>query len=167
MFDIGAAEILLIVIVAIIVIGPSEMPRALRTAGQWIGKVRRVSSHFRAGIDAMVREAEIEEMEKEWKDRNAQIMAEHPDEMLPAEPDAADTVSAEAKAEPTDLTQQVSADDPYPPKRPSEKPPEVVKGDPDELADAARERARPDTARPAPEQPDDEPSLPFGTRRGG
>ena len=78
MFDIGASELLVIAIVAIIVIGPKELPLAMRTAGRWIAKVRRVSAHFRTGLDAMVREAELEEMDKEWKAKNARIMAEHP-----------------------------------------------------------------------------------------
>ncbi len=78
MFDIGATELLLVVIVAILVIGPKDMPTALRAAGRWIGKARRVSNHFRSGIDAMIREAEIEDMEKKWADQNAQIMAQHP-----------------------------------------------------------------------------------------
>ena len=64
MFDIGASELLVIVIVAILVIGPKDMPKALRTAGRWIGKLRRMSNHFRAGIDEVVRQAEIEEMEE-------------------------------------------------------------------------------------------------------
>ncbi len=75
MFDIGASELLVIVIVAILVIGPKDRPFALRTAGRWMGKVRRVSSHFRTGLDAMVREAELEEMEKKWKAQNEEIMA--------------------------------------------------------------------------------------------
>ena len=74
MFDIGAAELLVIVIVAILVIGPKDMPLAMRTAGRWIGKVRKVSAHFRSGIDAVVREAELEEMEKKWKAQNEEIM---------------------------------------------------------------------------------------------
>lgn len=74
MFDIGASELLLIVIVAILVIGPKDMPLAMRTAGRWIGKVRKVSAHFRTGIDAMVREAELEDMEKKWKAQNEAIM---------------------------------------------------------------------------------------------
>ena len=51
MFDIGASELLVIVIVAILVIGPRDMPTALRHAGRWIGKLRRMSNHFRAGLD--------------------------------------------------------------------------------------------------------------------
>ncbi|QUL36583.1 Sec-independent protein translocase protein TatB [Erythrobacter sp. JK5] len=74
MFDIGAAELLVIVIVAILVIGPKDMPLAMRTAGRWIGKIRKVSAHFRTGIDAMVREAELEDMEKKWKAQNEEIM---------------------------------------------------------------------------------------------
>ncbi|MEP5937147.1 MAG: Sec-independent protein translocase protein TatB [Erythrobacter sp.] len=81
MFDLGAAELLVIVVVAIIVIGPKDMPLALRTAGKWIGKVRKVSSHFRSGLDTMVREAELEEMEEKWKTQNEAIMAGSSDEM--------------------------------------------------------------------------------------
>lgn len=78
MFDIGASELLLIVIVAVVVIGPKELPLALRTAGRWIGKVRRVSGHFRAGVETMIREAELAEMEKKWREQNESIMREHP-----------------------------------------------------------------------------------------
>ena len=109
MFDIGPTELLLIVVVAIIVIGPKDLPLALRTAGRWMAKVRKVSGHFRTGLDAMVREAEMEEMEKTWREQNAKIMAEHPQggpfEMEPtgaypppAQQPAAPPASAEARA---------------------------------------------------------------------
>ena len=74
MFDIGVGELLVIVIVAVVVIGPKDLPLAMRTAGRWIGKMRRISAHFRSGIDTMVREAELEEMEKKWKAQNEEIM---------------------------------------------------------------------------------------------
>lgn len=83
MFDIGASELLVIVIVAILVIGPKDMPKAMRTAGRWIGKLRRMSSHFRSGIDEMVRQAEMEEMEEKWAARNKSIMAKYPDGSTP------------------------------------------------------------------------------------
>ncbi|MEL7189093.1 MAG: Sec-independent protein translocase protein TatB [Pseudomonadota bacterium] len=85
MFDLGAAEILVIIIVAVLVIGPKDMPLAMRTVGRWVGQIRRVSTHFRTGIDAMVREAELEDMEKKWKAQNEEIMKRT-------------SVSAEAKA---------------------------------------------------------------------
>ena len=75
MFDIGASELLLVVIVAIVAIGPKDLPLALRTAGRWIGKIRRISGHFRSGIESMIREAELEDMEKKWATQNAAIMA--------------------------------------------------------------------------------------------
>lgn len=74
MFDIGASELLLTVIVAIVVIGPKDLPRALRLAGSWLGKIRRVSGHFRSGIEEMIRQAELEDMEKKWLEKNAAIM---------------------------------------------------------------------------------------------
>lgn len=78
MFGIDWQELLVIVFVAVLVIGPKDLPRAMRTAGKWIGKVRRTSNHFRAGVEAMIREAELEEMEKKWAEHNAQIMAQVP-----------------------------------------------------------------------------------------
>jgi sec-independent protein translocase protein TatB len=90
MFGIAPDEMLLVVIVAIIVIGPKDLPLALRTAGRWIGKIRRVSGHFRAGIETMIREAEMEEMERKWKEQNAAIMAAHP----APDPAAGQTVEA-------------------------------------------------------------------------
>lgn len=74
MFDIGIGELLVILVVAVVVIGPKDLPLAMRTAGRWIGKMRRISGHFRSGIDAMVREAELEDMEKKWKAQNEEIM---------------------------------------------------------------------------------------------
>ena len=79
MFDIGWDEMLFTAIIAIVVIGPKDLPRALRTAGRWIAKVRRVSGHFRAGVENMIREAELQDMEKQWREQNAAIMAQHPD----------------------------------------------------------------------------------------
>ena len=78
MFDVGASEFLLIVIVAIVVIGPKDLPRALRMAGQWIAKVRRVSGHFRSGIETMIREAELAEIEQKWREQNEAIMKASP-----------------------------------------------------------------------------------------
>jgi sec-independent protein translocase protein TatB len=78
MFDIGWDEMLLTAVMAIIVIGPKDLPMALRTAGRWIGKIRKVSGHFRSGIESMIREAELEEMEQKWREQNEAIMAQHP-----------------------------------------------------------------------------------------
>jgi sec-independent protein translocase protein TatB len=83
MFGIDWQELLVIIIVAVVVIGPKDMPLALRTAGRWIARVRRVSNHFRSGIETMIREAEMEEMEKKWAVQNEKIMREYPDDAPP------------------------------------------------------------------------------------
>lgn len=84
MFGIDSSELLLIVIVAVIVIGPKDLPRALYKVGQIVGKAQGMARHFRTGIDAMVREVELEELEKKWAAQNQRIMAEHPSEAEPA-----------------------------------------------------------------------------------
>jgi sec-independent protein translocase protein TatB len=89
MFDVGFDEMLLIAIVAIVVIGPKDLPMALRTVGRWMAKVRRVSGHFRSGVETMIREAELEDMEKKWREQNAAILAAHPDPGPDAESQAA------------------------------------------------------------------------------
>jgi sec-independent protein translocase protein TatB len=78
MFDIGYAEILVIAVVALVVIGPKDLPRVMRTVGQWVGRARGMARHFRSGVDTMIREAELEEMEKKWRDENERIMRDHP-----------------------------------------------------------------------------------------
>jgi sec-independent protein translocase protein TatB len=78
MFDIASSELLLVVLVALLVIGPKDLPKALRVVGKWVGKARGVAAHFRSGFDEMVRQSEIEELEKKWKAENERIMREHP-----------------------------------------------------------------------------------------
>jgi sec-independent protein translocase protein TatB len=77
MFDIAPSEFMLFALVALIVIGPKDLPKAMRVVGRFVGKARGLAGQFRSGFDAMVREAELEEMEKKWKAENARIMAEH------------------------------------------------------------------------------------------
>lgn len=76
MFDVAPSELLLIVIAAIVVIGPKDLPRALYKLGQVLGKARGMARHFRSGVDAMIREAELEELQKQWAKQNEQIMAD-------------------------------------------------------------------------------------------
>jgi sec-independent protein translocase protein TatB len=89
MFDVGAPELLLIAIVALLVVGPKDLPRLLRTVGNWIGKARATARHFRTGVDAMIREAEMEDMQKQWEAQNAAIMKTHlAGSEAPSAPDA-------------------------------------------------------------------------------
>jgi sec-independent protein translocase protein TatB len=78
MFGIHSTELIIVVIVALIFIGPKELPAVLRTIGGLVGKVRGMARHFHTGVGAMIREAELEEMEKKWREENERIMREHP-----------------------------------------------------------------------------------------
>jgi sec-independent protein translocase protein TatB len=70
MFDIGWGELVVIGIVALIAIGPKELPTVLRTIGQYMGKVRRMASEFQGQFQEALREAEVADLQKqaeEWK----------------------------------------------------------------------------------------------------
>ncbi len=65
MFDIGWTEITIILIVAIIVIGPKELPGVLRTVGQWVGKAKSMTNEFRGHIDEMIQDTELSEVKQQ------------------------------------------------------------------------------------------------------
>lgn len=65
MFDLSWSEILVIGTAAIIFIGPKELPGALRTAGQWMGKARALAREFQNSVDDMIRESELEKIKTE------------------------------------------------------------------------------------------------------
>ena len=62
MFEIGWSELLLIGIVALIAIGPKELPTVLRTLGQWMSKLRRMASEFQNQFQEAMREAEMADL---------------------------------------------------------------------------------------------------------
>ncbi len=68
MFDIGWIELLIIAVVAIIVIGPKDFPRMLRTLGRYIGMVRRMAGDFRVQFDEAIRESEFDQLRKDFED---------------------------------------------------------------------------------------------------
>ncbi len=131
MLDFNAPEFLVVGIVALLVIGPKDLPKAMRFVGHWVGKARRVASQFRSGLDTMIRESELAEMEKKWAEENARIMRDYPPEKMltgpvynpneagaePAQlpPDAGDDTPAMVeppalKSEPAEAALEVPAD---------------------------------------------------------
>jgi sec-independent protein translocase protein TatB len=68
MFDIGWGELVVIGIVALIVIGPKELPGVLRSAGQWMGKIRRMSAEFQGQFQEALREAEMADLRQKAED---------------------------------------------------------------------------------------------------
>jgi sec-independent protein translocase protein TatB len=104
-FGVDSTELAIVAILALIFIGPKDLPRVLRTVGYWVGRARGMARHFTAGIESMVREAELEEMEKRWREENARIMQRHPPGAHYPEPglpgEAAPPLEAPEPAEPT------------------------------------------------------------------
>jgi sec-independent protein translocase protein TatB len=78
MFGVDSTELLIVALAALVFIGPKELPGAMRMIGRWVGRARAHARHFTAGIENMMREAELEEMEKRWREENDRIMRDHP-----------------------------------------------------------------------------------------
>ena len=99
MFGIDSSELLVIAVVALVVIGPKDLPRVMRTIGEFTGRARGMARHFRSGIDNMIRETELADMEKQWKSDNERIMREHPSPLAKGDPETVEDW-AEPAAEP-------------------------------------------------------------------
>ena len=65
MFGIDSPELLVIAIVALVVIGPKELPNMLRSWGKWMTKMRGMASEFRGHVDEMVRQSELDDVKKQ------------------------------------------------------------------------------------------------------
>jgi sec-independent protein translocase protein TatB len=68
MLDVGWSELILIGVVALIVIGPKDLPRVLREVGKFVRQARNMAGQFRSGFDSMMQEAEIEELRRKTRE---------------------------------------------------------------------------------------------------
>lgn len=151
MFDVAPTELLVVAVIALIVIGPKDLPKAMRVVGYWIGRARGVARQFRSGFDAMVREAELEEMEKKWKEENERIMREHAAATSFPELDA-----TAPQQPPLALTADPVPEAPSPEMRPSlEKAEDADRGEADPGPEPAAGEA--DTPAPPPPAPEERP----------
>ena len=64
MFDIGWSEMAVVALVALLIIGPKDLPKAMRTLSQWVRKAKAMTREFQSGIDDMIRESELDEARK-------------------------------------------------------------------------------------------------------
>lgn len=107
MFDIGWTELVVIGVVALVVIGPRELPQVLRTIGAWVGKARGMAREFHSGVSEMMRESELDELRKSAESAVRQFEGEvksiDPSADLQKsfafEPDAAPATAAPASAD--------------------------------------------------------------------
>lgn len=82
MFDIGWSELVVIAVVALIAIGPKELPGVLRTVGQWMSKVRRMAAEFQGQFNEAMREAEMADIKKQFDDVSAAAKDLNPTNLL-------------------------------------------------------------------------------------
>ena len=98
MFGVDSSELAVVAILALIFIGPKDLPKVMRTVGYWVGRARGMARHFTAGVENNVREAELEELERKWREDNERIMQAHPADAYYPEPGAPDAMPPLADA---------------------------------------------------------------------
>ncbi|MGE0565584.1 MAG: Sec-independent protein translocase protein TatB [Pseudolabrys sp.] len=138
MFDIAWSELIIIAVVALIVIGPKELPGVLRGIGHWMGKIRRMASEFQGQFQEAMREAEVADLKKQVDDlstsasdlTNFNPMAEAQKEL-----DSAFEAADRSLDAPKEVSKQDSTDT-SPPPEPSETTQETERG----MADAVPEK---------------------------
>jgi len=153
MFDIGWSEFVLIAVVALIAIGPKELPGVLRTVGQWMGKARKMAAEFQSQFQEAMREAEMADLKKSFdevkdaargfsggsmmtalqKDVTDAFKIEDIDKPAAIEPPATATTETPVASEPLAITSEVQASE-LPPA--SELPKDNTAATPDPLKDA-------------------------------
>jgi len=92
MLDFSWSHILIVLIVALVVVGPKDLPRLMRILGQWVGKARRMAEQFRASFDEMARQSELEELRAEIDALRKERVQ---NSILPPEPHREDAPAAE------------------------------------------------------------------------
>ncbi|MEO7814613.1 MAG: hypothetical protein ABIR87_04125 [Sphingomicrobium sp.] len=95
MFGVDSSELLVVAVLALLFIGPKDLPRVMLQVGRWVGKARGYARHFTSGIENVIREAELEEMEKKWRDDNQKVLAQYPADAHYPEPVLAATETGE------------------------------------------------------------------------
>ena len=126
MFDVAPSEFMLVILVALVVIGPKDLPRVLQMVGKWVGKARSVAAQFRSGFDEMVRETELADLEKKWAAENDRIMRETPPVVLANSADLNGDISPDISA-PMSVQPDLLGDAPVMTAKPAPKKPRKKK----------------------------------------
>lgn len=124
MFGVDTSEFLVVAVIALLFIGPKDLPRVMMQVGRWIGKARGYARHFTSGVENVIREAELDEMEKKWREENQKILSAYPADGAYPEPVPAGTEQPVMTALPPSSSDQpplpfeapaAPDDDPVPP----------------------------------------------------
>lgn len=132
MFDIGWDELLVIAIVALVVIGPKDLPHAFRIAGRWMARARTMAREFQSHIDELMQESELNDLKREISDvPRPKIMDEIDSELMsgqlpkkplvaePGKPGQVPVAPASADTVPSDGAAVAAAVDPATPASPT------------------------------------------------
>ncbi len=117
MFDIGWDEVLLIGLIALVVIGPKDLPPVLRAVGQWVARARNLAGEFRSHVDEMIRERGVEDMKREFKESMSvpDEMKEFEHQLMTGESPQRPSISApEPAASPVEITPPTETPAPSP-----------------------------------------------------
>ncbi|GIQ73119.1 Sec-independent protein translocase protein TatB [Bradyrhizobium sp. RD5-C2] len=123
MFDIGWSELVVIAVVALIAIGPKELPGVLRMVGQWMGKARKMASEFQGQFQEAMREAEMADLKKSFDEvREAATGITSGNIMTSLHKDVSDALQID---KPVDAQVASAIDAPVTPTTPAEPTPET------------------------------------------
>ncbi|RZN00194.1 twin-arginine translocase subunit TatB [Bradyrhizobium genosp. SA-3] len=109
MFDIGWSELVLIGVVALIAIGPKELPGVLRMVGQWMGKARKMAAEFQGQFQEAMREAEMADLKKSFDEVKEAATGFNP--LTSLQKDVSDALRVDALDKPAE-TPAISAAEP-------------------------------------------------------
>jgi sec-independent protein translocase protein TatB len=119
-FGVDSTEFVIVAVLALIFIGPKDLPKVMRTVGYWVGRVRGMARHFTSGIESMMREAELEEMERKWREENERILRLHPanaEYPEPGQPDEMPPVASPEAPAPEARAPESPAEEELPPEK--------------------------------------------------
>jgi sec-independent protein translocase protein TatB len=165
MFDIGWSELVVIAVVALIAIGPKELPGVLRMVGQWMGKARKMAAEFQGQFQEAMREAEMADLKKSFDEVKETATALSPGNLMtslqkdvdnalqiseadkPASPDLNDAQVAAAAGEPVTPTTPATPT----PETFAEAEAHAANSEPLAITREAQAAVQQDTAPPAPD----------------
>jgi sec-independent protein translocase protein TatB len=109
--DLSWSHMLIVLVVALVVVGPKDLPKLMRRMGQWTAKARGMADQFRRSFDEMARQTELDELRKELDElRNARPLADVEQTLM--EPLSGPAVSFEPEAKPETAAEAPKPDDP-------------------------------------------------------
>lgn len=143
MFDIGWSEMAVILLVALVVIGPRDLPRVARTMGRWVAKGRAMAREFQNALEDMAREAELDKVKKEIEKAGRTDLGKTVEKTIDPSGELSKAFDPDAKSEPKPA--RTSGD--------GKAKPDAAAGPPDEASTAQPKPAAPPadgSAAPAP-----------------